>query len=49
MRKDYYFIFKGINSKKYGIEIAKFYPITKPQKNIEAISIPGRSNDVHID
>lgn len=49
MKKDYYFIFNGINSKKMGLEIAKFPKIIKPQRNIQTINIPGRSNAVYKD
>ena len=47
--QDYYFIFNGINSKDVGIEIVEFPNIIKPERNIQAIDIPGRSNNVHID
>lgn len=47
--QDYYFIFNDISSKDVGIEIVEFPNIIKPERNIQAIDIPGRSNNVHID
>ncbi len=47
--KDYYFIFNGINSKDMGIEIVQFPDIIKPERNIQAINVPGRSNSLYID
>lgn len=47
--KDYYFIFKGKKSSDFGIEIAQFPDIIKPERNIQSISIQGRNNNLHID
>ena len=49
MRRDYYFIFNGKNSKDMGIEIVEFPPITKAQRNIQSVSIPGKSNNLNYD
>lgn len=46
---DYYFIFNGINSKDMGLEIIQFPEIIKPERNIQTINIPGRSNNLYID
>ncbi len=49
MEKDYYFIFKGVNSLEMGVEIVAFPPIIKPEKDAEIINIPGRNGFVTLD
>lgn len=49
MEKDYYFIFKDINSLDIGVEIVTFPPIIKPEKDTEIIEIPGRNGHLTID
>ena len=46
---DVYFIFNGINSLNMGVEISAFPPITKPERKVQTLDIPGRSGTLHID
>lgn len=44
-----YFVFDGINSKKYNLEIESSNHLSKPKKKLEFVSIPGRTGDLVID
>lgn len=44
-----YFVYNGIDSRNMGVVLKGLPPITRPQKRIEIIEVPGRNGTLHID
>ena len=49
MRREHYFIFKGIKSYDMDIVVTRMPTITKPPKRVSDITIPGRDGVLHFD
>ena len=49
IRRNPYFIFKGISSDDMGITVTKLTDIVKPPKRVKQITVPGRQGVLHQD
>ena len=44
-----YFIFNGVDSRKFGLKVKSSNHLSRPAKKIESIEIPGRTGNLIID